>query len=82
MRKPTIGLSLEGLPSIGLSAFVTLVFAAMGWWLFALILEYAEGQGHEHGGGGEGRDPHAQEGSRGEKTEDYRPGRIAGERKD
>ena len=38
MRKPTIGLSLEGLPSIGLSAFTTLVFAAMGWWLLALIL--------------------------------------------
>ncbi len=38
MRKPTIGLSLEGLPSIGLFAFATLVFAAMGWWLFALIL--------------------------------------------
>ena len=38
MRKPTIGLSLEGLPSIGLSAFATLVFAAMGWWLLALIL--------------------------------------------
>lgn len=38
MRKPTIGLSLEGLPAIGLSAFATLVFAAMGWWLLALIL--------------------------------------------
>jgi len=38
MRKPTIGLSLEGLPAIGLVAFATLVFAAMGWWLFALIL--------------------------------------------
>jgi len=38
MRKPTIGLSLEGLPAIGLFAFATLVFAAMGWWLFALIL--------------------------------------------
>lgn len=38
MRKPTIGLSLEGLPSIGLTAFATLVFAAMGWWLLALIL--------------------------------------------
>jgi phosphatidylserine decarboxylase len=38
MRKPSIGLSLEGLPSIGLSAFATLVFAAMGWWLLALIL--------------------------------------------
>lgn len=38
MRKPSIGLSLEGLPSIGLAAFATLVFAAMGWWLLALIL--------------------------------------------
>ncbi|OIN99239.1 MAG: phosphatidylserine decarboxylase [Desulfovibrionaceae bacterium CG1_02_65_16] len=38
MRKPTIGLSLEGLPSIGLFVFATLVFAAMGWWLLALVL--------------------------------------------
>lgn len=38
MRKPTIGLSLEGLPSIGLFVFATLVFSTMGWWLLALIL--------------------------------------------
>lgn len=38
MRKPTMGLCLEGVPAIGLSAFATLVFAAMGWWLLALIL--------------------------------------------
>ncbi len=38
MRKPTIGLSLEGLPSIGLFAFATIAFAAMGWWLLALVL--------------------------------------------
>jgi len=43
MRKPTIGLSLEGLPSIGLIAFATLVFAAMGWWLLALVLFVATG---------------------------------------
>jgi phosphatidylserine decarboxylase len=37
MKKPTIGLSLEGLPFIGLTALLTLVFALLEWSIPALI---------------------------------------------
>ncbi|WP_462324227.1 phosphatidylserine decarboxylase family protein [Desulfoplanes sp.] len=37
MKKPTIGLSLEGLPFIGLTALLTLVFALLEWAIPALL---------------------------------------------
>ena len=38
MHKPSLGLSLEGLPYLFLCAFATLVFAVLEWWLPALVL--------------------------------------------
>jgi phosphatidylserine decarboxylase len=37
MKKPTIGLSLEGLPFIGLTALLTLVLALLEWDILALL---------------------------------------------
>lgn len=37
MQKPQIGITPEGIPSIGLCALSALVFGALGWWFFALI---------------------------------------------
>ena len=37
MKKPTIGLSLEGLPFIGLTALLVLVFALLEWAIPALL---------------------------------------------
>lgn len=38
MRKPSIGVSLEGLPYIYLSAFTTLCFALLDCWFMTLVL--------------------------------------------
>jgi len=37
MRAPNCGITPEGWPCIGLTAFSALVFACMGWWLLAVI---------------------------------------------
>ena len=37
MHKPSVGVSLEGLPYIFLSAFVTLIFAVLQCWFLALL---------------------------------------------
>lgn len=38
MRKPTIGICLEGLPFIGMTALATLIFAVLGWWVATVAL--------------------------------------------
>ena len=37
MRKPSIGITPEGIPSIGLCALSALVFALLNWWAPALV---------------------------------------------
>ncbi len=37
MREPSIGITAEGLPSIGLSAFSAIIFAIIGCWFMALL---------------------------------------------
>lgn len=37
MLKPSVGVALEGLPYIIISAFTTLIFAVLGWWIFAVL---------------------------------------------
>ncbi len=37
MYKPNSGITPEGIPSIGLCALASLVFAMLGWWFFAII---------------------------------------------
>lgn len=38
MLKPSVGIALEGLPYIIISAFTTLLFAVLGWWPLTLLL--------------------------------------------
>ncbi|WP_291327357.1 phosphatidylserine decarboxylase family protein [Desulfovibrio sp. UCD-KL4C] len=38
MRQPSVGVSLEGLPYIFLSAFTTVCFAILGWWIATLVM--------------------------------------------
>jgi len=37
MLKPSVGVALEGLPYIIISAFMTLLFAILGWWILVLV---------------------------------------------
>lgn len=37
MRNPSIAITAEGAPAIGLSAFFTLCFALLGWWPVVLV---------------------------------------------
>lgn len=38
MLKPSVGIALEGLPYIIISAFTTLLFAVLGWWFMTFLL--------------------------------------------
>ncbi len=38
MRKPSVGVALEGLPYIIIAAFTTVLFAILGWWVMTLLM--------------------------------------------